>query len=373
MYLAVREMRRAKGRFLLLGGAIGLLVILLLFFQSVAGALTSALTGAIDNQSAEVLVYGEQARRNPAASVLMPPAVDAIASVDGVAAAGGVRQTFATVSVGGEQTDAVLIGLDANGPGVPSTVTAGRLPQTAGEAVFSGSGFESAYDLGSTAQVVPGDTALEIVGIAANAAFSASPTFYVPADTWTEAVEGLTGGAGGPLPVNYVAVAPADGVPPETLAARITSEVEGVDAVDRAAAVAALPGVDQITQSFGILYGLLYIVVAIVTGVFFLILTVQKRDALVLLRAVGARRRDVVGPVLVQVLAVVGVGVAVGVGATVGLLGATQELFGSGLAPTTAAVTSGVMLALGLLAALGAVRRVLQIEPAEATTTGGLG
>ena len=47
-------MRRAPGRFALLIGAVALLVLLLLFFQSVAGNLTAALTGAIDGQDGEV-------------------------------------------------------------------------------------------------------------------------------------------------------------------------------------------------------------------------------------------------------------------------------------------------------------------------------
>ena len=110
----------------------------------------------------------------------------------------------------------------------------------------------------------------------------------------------------------------------------------------------------------------------IVTGVFFLILTVQKRDALVLLRAVGARRRDVVVPVLVQVVVVVGFGALVGSGVTAGLLAAARGTFGAGLDPGTAATSSAVILVLGLVAAGGAVRRVLAIDPAEATTSGGI-
>lgn len=372
MFLAWREVRRAKGRFVLLAGAVSLLVILLLFFQSVAGALTGAITGAVANQTGEVLVYSERARLNPAASVLPPDTLDAVREVDGVAGAGAVRQTFATVAVADEQADAALIGLDSDQPGVPTDLSAGRFPTAPDEAVSSSSGFEAAYDLGTTVEIIPGGTSLEIVGIADDAAFSASPTFYVPPATWQEAVAARTGGTDGPLPVNYVAVEPADGAAPADLAERITAQVAGVEAVERAEAVDSLPGVGTITQSFSILYGLLYIVVAIVTGVFFLILTVQKRDALVLLRAIGARRRDVVGPVLLQVVLVVGLGVALGIAATVGLLTAAQDTFGAGLPAVTAATSGAVILALGLLAALGAIRRVLQIEPVEATTTGGL-
>ena len=52
MFLAFKEMRRAKVRFGLLMGAVGLLVFLILFQQSLQNGLLTAFVGAIRNQSA---------------------------------------------------------------------------------------------------------------------------------------------------------------------------------------------------------------------------------------------------------------------------------------------------------------------------------
>lgn len=371
MFLALREIARSRARFALLGGAVGLLVVLLLFFQSVAGALTGALTGALANQTAEVVVYGDRARQNPAASVLAPDVVDAVAAVEGVDAAAAVVQAFVTArGPDGEEVDAVVVGIEPGRPGTPSEVT-GDLPG-AGQALSSGSGFDPGFATGSTVAVGPAE--LEVVGEAVGAAANASPTLYVTRSTFGELVS-ARGGAPGPAggtPISWVGVDPVDGLAPEVLADRITAAVDGVEALPRPAAVEALPGVGTITQSFGILYALLYVVVTIVTGVFFLILTVQKRDALVLLRAVGARRRDVVAPVLLQVVVVVGLGAAVGTAVTAALLAAARDTFGAGLSPVTTLTSTAAILALGLVAATAAVRRVLAIDPAEATTVGGL-
>lgn len=367
MFLALREVARNRGRFTLLGGAVGLLVVLLLFFQAVAGALTSGLTGALDNQTAEVVVYADRARQNPLVSVLPADAIGAVGAVDGVAEAAGVVQAPTTaVDPDGAEIDVVVVGIDPGAPGTPTRVD-GTLPG-AGQALVSGSGFDDPFPTGSTITVGPDDATVDVVGEARDASANASITLYVPRDE----VATVAGARGGGDAVSWIGVRPEDGVDPAELAATITDTVDGVDALPRAAAVDALPGVDTITRSFGILYGLLYVVVTIVTGVFFLILTVQKRDALVLLRAIGARRRDVVVPVLLQVVLVVGLGVAVGVALTVGLLEAAPSTFGSGLTLRTAVTSSVVILALGLLAAVAAVRRVLAIEPAEATMSGGL-
>jgi putative ABC transport system permease protein len=220
-------------------------------------------------------------------------------------------------------------------------------------------------------RITVGDQALTVTGVTDGAAFNVLPTLYITAGAFSTAVQER---AGFPIevPPSLVGVAVADGADPVAVAAAITEAVEGVEALDRATAVAELPGVGQVTQSFSILYLLLFIVVTIVTGVFFLILTVQKRDSLVLLRAVGAGRADVVGPVLLQVLLVTGAGAVAGALAAAGLLEAAREVFGSRLDPATAVRTVAAIIGLGLLASLGAVRRVLTIDPVEATTPGRL-
>ena len=377
MFFATREIRRSLGRFVLLAGAVGLLVLLLVFFQTVGGALVSSLTGAVANQSGEILVYDARARLNPVASVLAPDVVGQVASVDGVARAGPVAVSIftGTVDRGGAGTQSVDVALWAAEPGAPGLPTTAepddvdRLRRT-GSAVLGSSSFDQVLDGDDVVALQPGDVEVRVVGTAEDAAFNAVPTLYTDLDTYRAAVRARTGTQD--VPVSLVAVTPVEGADIAEVAERITAQVPGVRAVERSAAVGSLPGVGSVNQSFAILDVLLYIVVTIVTGVFFLILTVQKRDALVLLRAVGARRRDVVVPVLLQVVVVVGVGVLVGTGLAVGLLSAARDTFGASVAPVTVATSGAVVLALGLVAALGAVRKVVAIEPVEAVTTGGL-
>jgi putative ABC transport system permease protein len=362
------EMRRSPGRFALLGGAVALLVLLLLFFQAVAGTLTSELTGAIAGLDGDVIVYDDSARRSPQASVLAPEVVDQVAAVDGVAAAAGV--TWVPYAVDG--IDSVLVGVEPAGPGVPTDVSEGRLPSADGEAALAVSALADdapAAAIGDRVTLPGIDGGLEIVGLVDGAAANALPTWYVTLPAVRAAVDARAG-ATLPATLSFVAVA-ADG-DAQAVAERIAAEVDGVEALDRATAVTSLPGIGTISQSFGILYLLLYLVVGIVTAVFFLILTVQKRDALLLLRAVGARRRDVVVPTLLQLMIVVGFATIVGGGTASALLWAARDTFGATLDPVTVALTSGSMLALGLLAGTMSVRRILRIEPVEVVRTAGL-
>ncbi|CAN5761699.1 hypothetical protein BH24ACT15_BH24ACT15_11910 [soil metagenome] len=331
MFFALKEIRRSLGRFALLTTAVGLLVLLLLFFQAVAGTLTLGITGAVQSSAADVFVYDARARLNPQASILPPQAVQQVTMVDGVAAAApiGIGVFTATATTDDTATtqaavDVTVFGGDPTGPSVPRTLSAGRLPRAEGEAIFSGSSLDSSFALSD--QIAVGPQVLTVVSVADDAAFNVAPTFYVPFDTYAGMVQERAG-SDIDVPLSLVGVALDEDAGAQQVAAAITDSVAGVQAVDRGTAVTELPGAGQITQSFGILYLLLFVVVTIVTGVFFLILTVQKSDALVLLRAVDASRADVVRPVLIQVVIIVG---------------------------------------------LGAIRRVLNVDPVPATTKAGI-
>ncbi len=369
MFVAFKEIRRSFGRFTLLTSAVALLVLLLLFFQAVAGTLTKGLTGGLESISADVLVYDKQARRNPAASILDPVIQAQVAAADEVVATSPIGLSVFVASIDGAETEVQLVGGDPSGPSIPTDAAQGRLPDSAGEALFSGSSFDDPIAIGQRVDVE--GVVLEVVGSAEGAAFNVLPTLYVSYEDFVAASQARAG-----LPIDVapslIGVRVSDGADPGAVARSLTESIAGIEALDRSSAVDALPGVSTITQSFSILYLLLYIVVTIVTGVFFLILIVQKEDALVLLRAIGASRRDVVGSVLIQVGVVVGLGALVGSAITSALLAMTRDTFGAALSPSTTAASVSVTMALGLLASIGSVRRVLAIDPINATTSGGI-
>jgi putative ABC transport system permease protein len=131
--------------------------------------------------------------------------------------------------------------------------------------------------------------------------------------------------------------------------------------------------VAAVRSSFSVVLALAYAVVGLVTGFFFLILTVQKTAALTLLRALGAPARLLVRSLLIQVVAVVGGGVLI----ATALLALAGRLGGSGVSvevsvPVVAA-TGAAVLVLGGLSALAAVRRILRLDPMAAASGGTLG
>ena len=86
---------------------------------------------------------------------------------------------------------------------------------------------------------------------------------------------------------------------------------DDLEALTRADAATKAPGVAQVSRSFLVIFLLYGLVVPLVIGLFFLIVTLQKARTLALLRP-SARSSTLVRGLLTQVLVVVGLGVAIG-------------------------------------------------------------
>ena len=369
--LAIREVRRGRVRFGLLTGAVGLLAFLILFQQTVLTSLITQFVGALRNQSAPVLVYGADARRNVEGSRVTEDTITRIRDVPGVARADHVGEGTFTVTAGGTLHDAVLFGYEIGGLSAPTTLTSGRLPARDDEAVASDLDRRDGFDIGDRIRVEPDGPEITVVGVARDLRFSVAPTLFLTYDTYSRSRLAANPDATTVLP-SLAAVEPESGVSPAEVARRITHSVDGVEALDRGRAARESPGVSAVQQSLGIVLLLAYVVVTLVIGFFFMILTVQKAEPLTLLRAVGAPGRYLVRALLAQVVLVVSGGVLVGVA----LLVVTARAMRGGVAitvePRSVLVTAAAVLGLSTLASITAARRVLRIQPVGATTGAGV-
>lgn len=381
-------MRRSIGKFILLTVAVALLVYLILVQQAISRALVLSFNGAIHTQSAPVLVYATDALRSPQGSVLPPPLQEAVEANPAVAEAARIGITSVTLPSAalaeGELTATLWGAEDADLGGV-NAVDEGRLAEADGEAV----GTLGDFEIGEIVTVEAPDGAssleLEIVGLVRGAQLNVVPVLYVSYTDFEESVMIANPSAPMVLP-NLMAVVAADdaaeaarGLEGSELTdadwtAMINSlreESTDLDPITKDHAANDFPGVAPVESSFLIILGLFGFVVPLVTGLFFLIITFQKSRALTLLRAIGARSGVLVKALLTQVLIVLGGGIALGTA----LYAATTLIEIGTLTLTVSwgevAFWAALLLGLGVLSSLAAVRRVLAIDPVEATTAAG--
>lgn len=356
MNLALTEMRRSKLRFGLLAGAVSLLVFLVLLLTTLSTALVNSITGALKGVDATVLVYSAQARDNLQASRLDPAVVEQVAGVEGVSAAGPISTLTTSAALKDGTEDLQVFGFQPGKPGAPTGLSEGRLPQSADEVAVDGGG----YAVGDTLDLTAADKQLEVVGLLRGAQFSATPTAYVTEDLYGQIVR-VTNPNVPFVPVNAVAVSTDQDA--AAVVSAINDQVPGTKAYTKDDAVDLIPGVASISQTFGILVGLTFIIGIVVIGFFFLILTVQKMKSFTLLRAIGAGTGRLSRVVALQITVVVLLASAIAVVLTLLAVRGLNSGIPVSLSPGLVAGTVLAVLVFSLLAGLLSIRRISKIDP----------
>jgi putative ABC transport system permease protein len=367
MFLALREMRRAKSRFALLTGVTALLMFLILILQTFRVALVTLFVGAIQNQSAPVLVYDVDGRRSLSDSSITPDLEARVRALPDAAEVGRIGQTILPVSVNNTTTVVSILGYDSPTAGGPTQVVAGRLANAPGEGVAS----ETEFELGDRIRLIPGDLTIEVVGLSRGSELFAS-SLFAPYDTYLAALKSANPNAVEPLP-NVLAVRPRDGTDATTMVNEINSLGDEVDALTRNQAAELNPAVRTVTDLFNSLLPLFGVVVPLVTGAFFVVITAQKANSLTLLRALGAASTRLVSSLLTQVALILGAGLALGTG----LYALVTQINVAGVdLPFERSVVlfwAAILMALGLISSLFSARQVLRIDPITATLGAGVG
>jgi hemin transport system permease protein len=362
--LGLRDLQRAKLKFGLLGGALALLVFLLLFLNTLSTTLLGFFTGAVKHNSAQVLVYNATARRNLQASRLPPGTVERVRAVPGVGAAGPIGETTLTADVGKGLTDLSLFGWQPGLPGGPARAAGGIVP-TAGEALVDKADEANGFKVGATITIPPTGKTLRIVGYTTDSRFNVGPTAYTPIDTYRDIVRASNPKAPY-VPDNLVGVDAATGTSVAAVTRAINATVPGLEALSRATAVASIPGASSVSQSFSLIVGITFVIVVVVTGFFFLILTVQKLRVFTALRAVGATTGYLASALVVQVVVMVLLAVA----AATALLSVaalnSSPAFPLRVDPRLVVTATLAVLAFSLIASLVSVRRVARLDPVQA-------
>jgi putative ABC transport system permease protein len=303
-------------------------------------------------------VYSTSSQDNIAASRLAPETVAAVAAVPGVAAASGIGTFTTSASISGVEGDLQAFGFTPDAPGAPTALSAGRLPANEAEVAVDG-------DAAIGDVVVIGSHSLEIVGLLRGAQFNALPTAYMTLPAYERAVTEINPGLPF-VPVNAVAFTVAEGASLAEVAGAVSTSVVDVKAYSLDEAVASIPGIDSISQSFGILVGLTFIIGIVVIGFFFLILTVQKMRTFTLLRAIGSSSGGLARAVTLQIVVVVVLASAVALLLTLGALQGINTGIPVSIDPVTVTGTIAAVLIFSLLAGLLSIRRIVRIDPSAA-------
>ena len=356
MFVALRDILHAKGRFTLMIGVIALLTLLLVLLTGLTRGLAHQNISAIQDLPADAVV-------------LTPTLGDEISwsdsqvSAEQAAAWEDSRQvTTEPLSVGQMRIEAgdAVTSLALFGAAPDGEITADLPAAPAeGEALLPA-------DIAEDLAVTSGDTVsvngqeLTVIGTVPTQWYSHSPVGYVHMNTFRSLAHQAEGTAGSALLVrgtgDHEIGAEDDAV--QALAADTDTR-----AVSIGESLQALPSYSSENGSLTLIQGFLYGISALVTIAFLSVWTIQRTRDIAVLRALGATGRYVLRDTVGQAAILLTVGVAVGglVGGAGGAALSTVAPFES--SPATVLVPLAGVMVIGLLGSVLATRRVARIDP----------
>jgi putative ABC transport system permease protein len=378
-YLAIKEVLRNRGRFLLVSLVIALITLLVLFIAALGEGLANGNRQYVANLDADLIVFLEKSDYIISASRLDTNTVRSLRRVDGVSDAGPIYTSSTEIVSTKEPLKVSMLGAEAGRPGMPTIIegrdfrggTAREVVIDRGVALRSGIKVGDEIQIRSTQGVNDEFFLLTVVGIVDGQSYFFQPTIFVPPATWEkirpQSEADLNSDTAYP---NIIAVKLTDPAQLEFMKERLIASVKNIEVTDIPTTINNIPGYSaqqgtvQTQGFFTLLIGLLVI------GGFFQIQILQKVPQIGVLKAIGSSNGVVGWAAVIQIVIVTAMGVAIGGGLTF--------LFSLGLPPTIPFVFNGVrsfaavilLLLIGPLGGMVSILYSVRIEPLKALRLG---
>ncbi|KUM38057.1 ABC transporter permease [Arthrobacter sp. EPSL27] len=360
MYLALRDLRFAKGRFLLMGGVVALITLLLVLLSGLTAGLGNQSTSALAALPADRIVFGapagETAKASFTESEVSRGQLTEWAAREGVARAGllGISQgRFQAMGAGGAPSgtaSVAVFGSEGGGAGMLSPV-----PVAEGTVVV-GSTLARELDLQPGSSAAVGGTDLTVSAVVPDQWYAHTGVVWTTLGDWRK----LAHLPGGDAAATVIAVTAEEGAGPDAAAA---DSAAGTTSTTRDGSFQALGSYKSENGSLLLMQAFLYGISALVIVAFLTVWTVQRTRDVAVLRALGGSPAYILRDAMVQAGVVLLAGAAAG-----GRAAAAGGALAAGAVPflltaqTTLVPVAGVVV-LGLAGAALAVRGIARVDP----------
>lgn len=378
-YLAIKEVIRNKGRFLLVALVIALITLLVLFIAALGEGLANGNRQYVANLDAQLVVFLAKSDYSISASRLERNTLDAVRRTDGVADAGPIYTSSTEIVSLPEPLKVSLLGVEAGRPGMPAILEGrGFRGGVAREAVMDRNvALRSGLQIGDVIQIRSTQgtrdqfSELELVGLVDGQSYFFQPTIFVPPITWEKIRPQSEAELASDTPYpNIIAVKLLDPAQADAMSTRLVDRVSDIEVADIETTINTIPGYSaqqstvQTQGIFTLLIGILVI------GGFFQIQVLQKVPQIGILKAIGSSNGVVGLSAVIQIIVVTAIGVGIGAGMT--------YLFSLGFPPTIPLVFNGtrsliavaLLLLIGPLGGMVSIIYAVRIEPLKALRLG---
>lgn len=407
MFLALKEMKKDKGRFLLIISIVVLISYLVFFLTGLAYGLAKDNTSAVETWNANKVVLKSGTNANIFSSMMDADSVEDFTDEELSPINIARSVAYLNGSESNENTiDLVLIGLHQESIAYPEIIE-GDMPKTQDEVLASVSlRDEDGVEIGDTLVLSMNDREFKVTGFTEEAKYNVSSVIYTdlemasasmmvfipeeerdemreeedpstqPIDGGDEAKAGVSeeetpseSQEGEQTPPDAVSSA-TPGVPERIAGILIHGENNvasdnGYDVLNIDKFIQEIPGYIAQVLTFGLMIGFLILISTIVLGVFMYIITMQKKQTFGIMKVQGISNSYIAKSVIIQTFLVSLFGALIGLALTY-----ISEYFLPYTVPFKSnilfyAIIAGLIIVISLVGAIFSVKGVSKVDPLE--------
>jgi putative ABC transport system permease protein len=366
MYLGLRDLWVARGRFALVGIVIALVALLSTILSGLANGLVDDGISGLRALPLTHLTFQEGAESSFSRSILTPSELDAFTDAPGVEATPIGVSFLNAATEDGKTIDIALFGVDPEGfLAGESAAPEAESGDAAGGGIDGGlvlaDELRDEVEVGERFTIAGSDLTLPVIGFTFGGTYGHVPIAYTSLDTWQQ----LQYGDDDRGRFSAVALQADDGA---DLAA--VDEAAGTETDTKEAAFAGSPGYSAETATMSLIRGFLLVISALVVGAFFTVWTVQRTRQIGLLKALGASTAYVVRDALGQLAVVLLVSVAAGTAVGLGLGSLVGEDVPFSFAVGSVVASALALAVVGMAGSLVALRKLTGVDPVISLAAG---
>lgn len=350
MFLALRDLRFAKGRFALTVAAGFLVSLMVVLLSGLTAGLGHESISAVQSIGADHYAFEDSGQDRPLSfsdSRVTETQHDELAAQPGVDEVAVVGVAPARVAVGGYEAAVSAFGVDGTSFAAPVPLSPGQVAMNRTFAEDNG--------VTSGEQVDIGGHTVTVTALVDDSSHSHQPVVWLDLTDW-QALPTAAGSYG-----TVLALKTSTGFDAGTAAT-----ASGTSITDEAGAFGAIGGYSSERGSLLLIQAMLVAVGSLVVGMFFTVWTIQRGQDLAVLKAIGASTGYLIRDALGQALVVLTLGTVLGTAAAVGLGSLAAQSVPFNLTVSGVALPFVALIALGMVGAAAALTRIVTVDPLTA-------
>ncbi|WP_379138711.1 ABC transporter permease [Paenibacillus sp. sgz500958] len=368
MFLALKELRHSKTRFLMIAIIFVLISWLVFILSGLGNGLSTLAASTFKTMKADYVVFEQGSKASMSKSLLSNELLDKLIEMPNVSAASPMGTIMASAIKGNsklneDKVDIAIIGIEPGSFLEPAIMEGtGLTSDQMTKVIVNETLKDEGFKLGDIFQLDGSMESLMIVGFVKNQTYNHVAAVFTPIEEWRKLAFAAPGSDKGVTePVNAIMLQ-GENIDPNT----INKQLSGTDTVTRATAVQGMPGYKEENGTIMMMLAFLLAISAFIIGVFFYVFTMQKSNQFGIMKAIGAKNGFLGKAVVSQVFVLSTSSIIVGILLTYGTAAIMPEGMPFMLDMKLVFIYSFVLLVISLLSSLVSVCTISKIDPLKA-------